>query len=631
MTASSTTQRGAPIPPPTEGSPCQHVHDGSCGYAEATEGSPCQFVCDICNATPAPEATEAPADSPVPAEPTEDPAAPTDEPAPTETPAPIGDPGMEGPGLDEPAADEGEIMPLAITQPVVTVKKSGDVADPGTGIETSTPCEMEHNQVYQLNVTANYSGVTNGKVKITVAPGLKITTYYQESSATINAVNASHSNDTIQNYAPYNSATDTLEYEVSAAATTISLDVTLAVDTVLWPKTAGWTINNAIQVEFTGDGESPVKKTANVTVKYGAETSPTWNQLYSSDSNNSVPQNADKPFRMKIFQVSPNLHGSPLGFYYQELKVTVPLPQVQGGAGTYAVYDHVDCSQQPNAQTNGDNTVTFTWNNIYVPAGSAFIFTPYFKWAGEQSANTKVRFSDPSKFNVTATDYYSTTPSFTISIGGTANNPEFTVLGDVAVNFNTGGGRTGGVSIYNNGSEDQVYNLGQFHVRNDGFGATGALNLRFSFDQTYAHVIAQGIPVGSQSGKVTSIKYKTNIQTSDVTETISDSNYRNTDNNRCYMLMAPEGEWFTEITAVIEGLPAQSVCYNNSAGLSPNNGAVTYGTLVSNTGTFTESLTITGDNVQSPGSVTGQYTSTIVNTAKAATQMSVTSGAPKTR
>ncbi len=54
-------------------------------------------------------------------------------------------------------------------------------------------------------------------------------------------------------------------------------------------------------------------------------------------------------------------------------------------------------------------------------------------------ADTKVVFSDVSKFSATATAYGDEAVEFTNSLG---SGLTFTVLGDVKITFNTGGGRT---------------------------------------------------------------------------------------------------------------------------------------------------------------------------------------------
>ncbi len=341
---------GCAYTPASEGSPCTHIHDESCGYAEATAGSPCQFVCEICAAeTPDPDAAE--------------------------TPAPEGDPGMGDPDMD------GDIAPIAIADPTVTIKEASDSAGTTSQpINEAAEITCEHNKVYQLAVSANYNGVTDGKVRVTIAPGLKITGYYKETSSSgFTSVEATKSAGNIEGYT-FPVAYDTLEYMVSNTAAAINLDVNLAVDTVLWPKIDGWKLENAIQVVFLEGDTVTTTKTANVTVDRATnETDPNWNKLYSSDSNNSVPGTVGTDFKMKVFQVSPNLHGSPLGFFYPELKVTIPLPKTETG-DTYARYSRVECSQtspEPTAVPDTDNhTVTFTWKNIYVPANSTFTFTP---------------------------------------------------------------------------------------------------------------------------------------------------------------------------------------------------------------------------------------------------------------
>ncbi len=610
VAAVSEDERGA-----ADETACTHVHDETCGYSAPAEGSPCDHGC-----------TDTDGDGEI-----------DHDPACAYVPATDGSPcthvhdetcgGLPAVQEDAPVDHDGEIMPLALTDVRVTVEQNA-----GTGsqeIGESTDLTWEHNQLWKLNIGANFSGVSGGQVKITVAPGLKIDSYFNGESSNFEKVETSSTHDGDLPGYTFPQSYDTVTYTVSSTAALVSIDLTLAVDTVLWPKVDGWKITDAIKVEITGTDVSEIR-TANVTVNYASnETSASWNQLYSADSNDSVPAQANKDFRMKNLVVATNLHNSPLGMYYPQLTVTVPLPKLKEEA-VYAEYAKVETAPatSPRVSQSAENhTVTFTWENLYVPAGSNFTVTPYFKWTNAQTAGKKVVFSDSAKLTAAATAYSPASVSGTqIDLpSGNIGASEFTVREDIHVTV-TGTNRG---SIYNYGSTTQVYQLGQFQVRNDGFGDTGNLTLKFSYDSGTAHVTAQRIPL-KVGGTVSNITYK-DSSGAEQTATIEEKYYIRTGSFPCYLLVAPEGEYFTEVTATIDGLSPQYVGYNNSAALSPSNGCVTFGTMVdrNSNGSFRATLTITGDGITG-SSVSDSYTTNITNqsSGKQSTQMKIDPASP---
>ncbi len=642
---------------------CNHVHDATCGYAAPSLGTPCDRACTDINGdgtvdhVPGCAYVPASAGSPCTHEhdescgglPDEADPEPTEDPVPTESPEdpdggadggpaegderPGGLPEQDGPTADgepsidgeeeEPGGEDDGIAPIALSEVSVTVKQSAGTDT--TEIETGTALNWEYNQVWKLDISAGFNGVSGARqVKISVAPGLRIVDYYNGESSNFTQVATSLSESMTalqgQGYTPPQSY-DTVTYTVSDSAATVTVDLNLAVDTVLWPKIDGWTIENAIRVEITGGGDAQTR-TAQVTVNRGtAAVETSWNQLYCSDSNNSVPGEANKDFRMKIMQVATNLHDSALGMYYKKLTLTVPLPQVQGDGGAYAKYIRVETApNKPPASADEnptDHTVTFTWNNLYVPAGSNLTVTPYFQWEAAQTDGATVKFSDPSKFSVQATAYQASSDQIKYGASNTLTDT-FTVRGNVHVTV-TGRNRSRG--IYNYGNTEQVYQLGQFHVRNDGFGDTGDLTLTFTYPTEVAHVTAQRIPLKA-GGVVKSLRYETNSSSGEQAADINDKYYYRTGTYQSYLVMAPEGEYFTSVTATVDGYGPQYVGYNSSAPESPNNGCVTYGTMArgDTIGRYTATLSISsGSGISSEG----EFTTNIQKDTKATTQMKV--------
>ena len=534
--------------------------------------------------------------------------------------------GQEGDsGTAQRENDQIALMALSSASATLTDSGSSDKVELGEGV-----VDWPYTHVKELEVAADFAGTGGGYVKVTIAPGLKIDRYRTDGFRSVEKATPSDADLNhweIPKYPKENVKWGTLLYQVNDTASEIYLDITLSVDTLLWSKTGDWEIENAIVIDFLNTEKESTGTSINGTVNIQRNdpgvTSPSWNQLYTSDNNETVPAAVDTPFKLKTFQIVSNLHGSPLGAYYKTLTFTMPIPH---SGETYAqhVGNQLACNvTTPTISEDPDaHTVTYTWTDLYVPAGVNIQITPYFQWTSAQVAGQTATVNR-NEFTVKADFYGVENWDFPLS---TTITETYQILDDALFTLESGSQR-----VFNAGyGPDKVYNVGQFFIRNIGVATSREQTLTFTYPSNdYVGVIAQYIPVPLHQ-QLKSLTYKTSINSEERSYDFGTIEYANEGNYRCFQFTADMAEleldeYFTEIKAVVSGYPAGYSNYNSSAKLSPNNAGIVMGVLKSaETGNFESTLTLSpGPGKGNSESLSTTLSTSIVNDEQT-TQMTVT-------
>lgn len=476
--------------------------------------------------------------------------------------------------------------------------------------------------------------LANKKVEIAVPDGLTVVEYPiperggMAESVTPESIDGLHSGN---NYGGYNPTNGTITYSLKNTAEKNSFNIVLAPDTVLWNRSSAQVLKDPLKIRVYTDGQTyqTISATPKITGKYNDEAGDnraiqTGPRLSRIGVKTGVPTAANQPFALRQIWINPDKDYIDMPQFFKKLEITIALPYyTKNGSNIYAELDDITWdpagqSTRPNmldpenhkdadddytyteTSNDTDHTVTLTWENLYLEYGQDY-FTPYFKWTSDcdVTATNAVKWGSDSILNTGKTApgcYEGETPTAgaASAVGGTItwqdDSTWYLYNGDCTTfNFTAHAGESMSVTgkannqpIYNNyaGDPDIIYYLGQFHVVNQGGGASAAKTVEFTYaNNNKIGVTAQKIPASTDNA--VEVWYTTTKNSSEQKYSGPLTSSGGFVTFTANMANLVEGEYFTKIKANVGSYEKDYVGYVSSRDQDPTSGyATTFGKLL---------------------------------------------------
>lgn len=473
----------------------------------------------------------------------------------------------------------------------------------------------------------------NKKVAITVPDGLTVVEYpIPERGGMAESVTPENIGDlnSANSYGEYRPKNGTITYSLKNTAEENSFNIILAPDTTLWNRKSGQQLEPlTVRVYTDGeDGTTYQSRSAKPVIigKYNAaagdtraiQTGP---RLSRVGVKSGVPTAAGQPFSLRQVWVNPDKDYIDMPQFFKKLEITLALPYYEKNDAAktkvYAqfdsiTYDPAGMSTRPNLldpaihasengfnftqTTNADNTVTLTWENLYLQYGQDY-FTPYFKWT---DGNTPADGATVKWVSDSIHDTGNTAPG--CYLGGEPTTGSSAVGGKITwadgsvwypwnnqfsnLSFTAHDGESMTVTgaqvpdIYNAKDSSIVYCLGHFQVVNQGSSASAPKTVEFSYtDNGKIGVTAQRIP--ASTGNAVEVWYTTNINSTERQYSGKLISSGSCVTFTAQMAGLADGEYFTKIKANVGRYDKDYVSYVASRGLDPTSGyGTTFGRLL---------------------------------------------------
>lgn len=568
------------------------------------------------------------------------------------------------------SGDQGTVEGMQIETAVIKAEGATDQS-----LTQGDSFSVDFSKQFTLHIAVESElNLANKKVEITVPDGLTVVEYPiperggMAESVTPESIDELRSGN---NYGGYHPTNGTITYSLKDTAEKNSFNIVLAPDTVLWNRTKEQTLDNALKIRVYTDGTDAqtyqtISATPKITGKYNdaaddnraIQTGP---RLSRVGVKSGVPTAANQPFALRQIWINPDKDYIDMPQFFKKLEITIALPYyTKNGSNIYAELDDITWdpagqSTRPNmldpenhkdadddytyteTSNDTDHTVTLTWENLYLEYGQDY-FTPYFKWTSDcdVTATNAVKWGSDSILNTGKTApgcYEGKTPTTgtASAVGGTItwqdDSTWYLYNGDCTTfNFTAHAGESMSVTgkannqpIYNNyaGDPDIIYYLGQFHVVNQGGGASAAKTVEFTYaNNDKIGVTAQKIP--ASSGNTVEVWYTTTKNSSEQKYSGPLTSSGGFVTFTANMANLVEGEYFTKIKANVGSYEKDYVGYVSSRDQDPTSGyATTFGKLLtadeatySNFASMKMYDTASGDSTAKSGNYTVKVTST---------------------
>ena len=520
------------------------------------------------------------------------------------------------------------------------IKQAGKKDQSLTGSPDDKPSfAVDFSKQFTLHIEVESKlNLANKKVEITVPDGLTVVEYPiperggMAESVTPESIDGLHSGN---NYGGYNPTNGTITYSLKNTAEKNSFNIVLAPDTVLWNRTKEQALKAPLEIKVYTDARTyqTISATPKITGKYNdtvgdnraIQTGP---RLSRVGVKSGVPTAANQPFALRQIWINPDKDYIDMPQFFKKLEIKIALPYyTKDGSNIYAKLDHItwdpagqstrlnmldpenhkgedgsykDGFNFTETSNDTDHTVTLTWENLYLEYGQDY-FTPYFKWTSDcdVTATNAVKWGSDSILNTGKTApgcYEGKTPTTgaASAVGGTItwqdDSTWYLYNGDCTTfNFTAHAGESMSVTgkannqpIYNNyaGDPDIIYYLGQFHVVNQGGGASAAKTVEFTYaNNNKIGVTAQKIPASTDNA--VEVWYTTTKNSSEQKYSGPLTSSGGFVTFTANMANLVEGEYFTKIKANAGSYEKDYVGYVSSRDQDPTSGyATTFGKLL---------------------------------------------------
>lgn len=482
--------------------------------------------------------------------------------------------GDEAPDSTTPDATEKKMKIAA-----VSIKDSTGAVQSLVSEDQET--KNEFTMKYDRQVTLHFEveselNLKNKKVSITIPDGMTVVEFPQaEKNGFVEDVTPESLEElnSEKNFGAYRPKSGTITYSLKETAQNTSFNIILAFDTTLWNKQ--WikdkdgtnqkpVISDAVKIQtYSVEGETKTEydtfsAVGTLTEDDKLGTGPFLNAVVPSSKY--LMAESTEPFKLVDIRYRPDRFQFSFGSYYESFSMTMPLPK-NNEKNTYAKLHHIqsdsgawnldDLGKDENtekyevAYNTTDNKVTVTWKNLYIQADD--YITPYFVWDNGEEAKNGEKVSWNGNIATSYKDWKNVDEwkCNSLSVNRTC---EVATAGPVVVN---GKSRPQGIAAQSGNIDGVLYYFGKIDIDGNGLTDSDSMNLEYSYDNTdFVGVTVQKIPV-PDNATISDVSYT--IKGSDTSTPVDANTLEHKDGY--VLLRAPEGVYFTSITATVSNYP----------------------------------------------------------------------------